>query len=175
MISKNKYRILVWVVVILLATNLSMGISYFYHKQQDKKLTEQVEETAIEVPAQRRTRFFREQLNLRPEQMDAFRELNRSFNRSAWSITHDLQSLRFEMVEELGSDSPDHEKLDSVSSQIGSLHQQLKNETIDYYLGMRAVCDEEQQQKLNEIFMSMLQKNEDVKLPRQGRMRNRIQ
>ena len=176
MISKNKYRILVWIVVILLATNLSMGISYFYHKQQDNALNEQVEEVAIEVPAQRRTRFFREQLELNGEQLDEFRELNRSFNRTAWDITHELQSLRLKMVEELGNENPNIEKLDSISSDIGMLHKQLKNETIDYYLNMRAVCNEEQQQKLNEIFMSMLQQDEDVKLPRRGGgMRNRVQ
>lgn len=175
MISKNKYRILIWIVVILVAVNLSMGISYLYHKKQDKKLTEQVEEAAIEMPAQRRARFFREQLNLNREQLEKFRELNRSFNRTAWTITHELQTLRIEMVQELGSKNPDAEKLDSISANIGLLHKQLKNETISYYLGMREVCDEEQKQKLNEIFMSMLQNNEDIKLPRRGRMRNRIQ
>lgn len=175
MISKNKYRILIWIVVILVAINLSMGISYFYHKQQDKKLTEQVEDAAIEMPAQRRTRFFREQLNLNRDQLDKFRELNRSFNRTAWTITHELQALRIEMIEELGNEKPDAEKLDSISANIGLLHKQLKNETISYYLGMRDVCNEEQKQKLNEIFMSMLQNNEDIKLPRRGRMRNRIQ
>jgi len=175
MISKNKYRILIWIVVILVAINLSMGISYFYHKKQDKKLTEHVEEAAIEMPAQQRARFFREHLNLNRGQLEKFRELNRSFNRTAWTITHQLQTLRLEMVQELGNENPDAEKLDSISANIGLLHKQLKNETISYYLGMREVCDEEQKQKLNEIFMSMLQNNEDIKLPRRGRMRNRIQ
>jgi len=175
MISKNKYRILMWIVVILAATNLSVGISYFYHKQQDKKLNEQVEDAAIEVPAQQRARFFREQLNLSREQMNFFRELNRDFNQTAWSITHELQTLRLEMVRELGAENPNLEKLDSISSKIGLLHEDLKNKTIDYYLAMREVCDEEQQQKLNEIFLSMLQQNEDIELPRRGRMRNRIQ
>ncbi|MFW5755829.1 MAG: hypothetical protein ACOCWK_04445 [Tangfeifania sp.] len=36
MITRNKYRILVWIVVILVVTNLSVGISYLYHNQQDK-------------------------------------------------------------------------------------------------------------------------------------------
>jgi len=175
MILKNKYRILVWIVVILLATNLSIGISYFYHKQQDRELTEQVEESAIEVPAQQRTRFFREQLDLSRGQMNSFRELNRDFNRTAWNITHELQSLRLEMVQELGAEIPNLDSLDSISSEIGLLHESLKNETIKYYLAMREVCDADQRRKLNEIFLSMLRKNEDIQLPRRGRMRNRIQ
>jgi len=175
MITRNKYRILVWIIVILAGANLATGISYLYHKQQDKKLNEQVEEAAIEVPSQQRTRFFREQLDLSRGQMNSFRELNRDFNRTAWNITHELQALRLEMVQELGAENPNLDSLDSISSEIGLLHESLKNETIGYYLAMREVCDADQRLKLNEIFLSMLRQNEDIELPRRGRMRNRIQ
>lgn len=171
MTKRNSYRIFIWIIAILLATNLSMGISFMYHKQQDKQMIENMEDAAIEVPAQRRTRFFREQLNLRFEQMDTFRNLNRTFNRTAWDITHQLEFLRIEMVTELGKDKPSNKRLDSISKQIGKLHTQLKEETIKYYLEMRNECDEAQRKKLNEIFMSMLKQNEDVKLPEYGRNR----
>lgn len=169
MALKNKYRILVWVIVILVATNLSMGFSFLYHKQQDKKIAEQTEQEAIELPAQQRTRFFREQLNLQPQQMESFRELNRDFNRTAWQINHQLESLRIEMVTEMGSKNPDREKLGRIAREIGNLHAQIKNETITYYLGMKDICNEEQQEKLNEIFISVLQRSEDVRLPQRGR------
>lgn len=173
MALENKYRILIWVIVILVATNLSMGISFLYHKQQDKKLLEQTEQEAIELPAQQRTRFFREQLNLQPEQVDVFRDLTRNFNRTAWQINHQLENLRVEMVTEMGSKNPDREKLEKIAQEIGNLHAQIKNETIAYYLGMKDACNEEQQEKLNEIFISVLQRNEDVRLPRRGgRFRN---
>ena len=171
MIKQNSYKILVWAVVILLASNLSIGISLWYHKKQDKKFIEKLEETSIEVPSERRTRFFREQLNLQRDQMDTFRELNRSFNRKAWEITNQLESQRIEMVRELGKDNPNDKTLKSISGNIGKLHSELKDETIDYYLKMKAVCNEDQKVKLNEIFISMLKKNEDVKLPEMGRNR----
>ncbi len=173
MITRNKYRTLVWTIAILVATNLSMGLSFLYHKQQDKKRMEQIEEEAIEVPAQRRTRFFRQELNLQPEQMDVFRTLNRNFNRTAWQISHELEALRVEMVEELGRINPDPQKLDNIAREIGDLHRLIKKETIDYYLAMRQECNEDQQEKLNAIFMSVLRNNEDVELPRRGRQ-NRI-
>jgi Spy/CpxP family protein refolding chaperone len=169
MITRNKYRILIWVIAILLATNLSMGISFLYHKQQDKKRMEQVEEEVIEVPAQRRTRFFRQQLNLQPEQMGTFRELNREFNRAAWRITHELGYLRRTMVEELGQKNPDHHELEAIADNIGELHSEMKKETINYYLSMRETCNGEQRKKLNAIFMSMLIHKEDVELPQRGR------
>ncbi|NQU86835.1 MAG: hypothetical protein HQ541_13850 [Mariniphaga sp.] len=169
MVNRNTYRILIWVIVILAAINLSMGISFVYHKQQDKRFMEQLEEAAIKVPSEQRTRFFREQLGLRFDQMDTFRELNRSFNQTAWRITHQLESLRAEMVRELGEKSPREKRLDSISKHIGELHSQLKKETISYYLKMKAECNEDQQRKLNEIFISMLKKNEDVSLPEFGK------
>jgi hypothetical protein len=169
MALRNKYRILIWVIIILVATNLSMGFSFLYHRQQDKKVLEQTEQEALELPARQRTRFFRERLNLQPKQMETFRELNRDFNRTAWQINHQLESLRIEMVREMGTENPDKQKLVTISEEIGALHTQLKNETIDYYLAMKEVCSDNQKEKLNEIFISILQKNEDVRLPQRGR------
>ncbi len=174
MMKKPAYRSLVWIIAILTATNLSMGISFLYHKQQDKKFMNQIEEAAIKVPSERRTRFFREQLNLDAEQLTQFRELNRSYNKTAWQISHQLEVLRREMVQELGRENSNKKVLKSISSEIGELHSELKDKTIDYYLGMKSVCNEEQRNKLNEIFISMLKKNEDVSLPKYGgRHRNR--
>jgi small-conductance mechanosensitive channel len=170
MATKTTYRTLIWVIVILLATNLSMAITFLYHKQQDKSSSMQTEESKIEVPAEQRTRFFREQLNLSLEQVNQFRDLNRNYNRTARDITFQLEKLRTEMVEELGKQEPDRELLNTLTKTIGELHAQLKNATIEYYLGMKTACDESQKVKLNEIFKSMLKQNEDVKLPgRQGR------
>ena len=169
MTTRNKYRILIWVIVILVATNLSMGFSFLYHKQQDKKLLEQTEQETIELPAQQRTRFFREQLNLEPGQVEVFRELNRSFNRTAWQINHQLERMRVDMVREMGRENPDKQKLGNISEDIGDLHTRLKNETIDYYLSMKKVCNQDQQTRLNEIFLSVLEGSEDVRLPQRGR------
>ena len=165
MVKSTTYRTLVWVIVILMATNLSMGLSFIYHKRQENKVNEKSVETKIEVPAEQRTKFFREQLNLTPEQVDQFRELNRNFNRTAREITLQLESLRAVMVEEMGKPETDRQRLDEITKEIGELHTKLKNITVDYYLGMKTACNEEQKGKLNEIFRSMLKQNEDVKLP----------
>lgn len=167
MATKTTYRTLVWVIVILLATNLSMAVTFLYHKQQDKKAAQQTETNAIEVPTEQRTRFFREQLNLSPEQTNQFRELNRTYNRTAREITIELEKLRTEMVDEIGKKEPDSLQINEITKSIGELHTQLKNATIDYYLRMKEACNDEQKIKLNEIFKSMLKQNEDIKLPRQ--------
>jgi hypothetical protein len=170
MLKTTSNRTLVWVIVVLLVTNLSMGLSFMYHKWQDSKAIKQTEKTAIDVPAEQRTKFFREQLNLTPEQVNQFRELNRTYNRSARDITMQLDDLRAKMVDEMANAEPNQQLLDTVTINVGALHTQLKKITIGYYTGMKAVCDDDQKIKLNEIFKSMLKQNEDVKLPgRQGR------
>ncbi len=173
MIKQTTYRSLIWVIVILFATNLSMGVSFIYHKYQDKLKAEQTEEQKIEMPAQQRTRFFREQLNLTQTQMEPFRNLNRDYNWKARQITDEMQALRIEMVAKLGEKNSNKTELDAISNKIGELHAELKKETIAYYLEMKELCDEDQQEKLNTIFMSVLKTKEDVSIPRQGGWRNR--
>ncbi len=168
MVTKNTYRILIWVIAILLGTNLSMGISIWYHKQHDKKDGAKQEQQIV-MPSEQRTRFFREQLHLNQDQLVIFRDLNREYNRSARQVSHELEDARIEMVNEMGKRNPGQDKLDSISENIGKLHSDLKQLTIEYYLNMKEVCDEDQQQKLNEIFMSISKAKEDVSLPQRGR------
>lgn len=166
------YKTLVWLIVILVATNLSMGISFLYHKKQDLKTMKQPEKDSIVVPSEQRTKFFKEQLNLSSDQVDKFRELNRNYNRTARDITYELESLRAKMVEELGKNDAETEQLSAITKSIGELHTKLKDVTIEYYLGMKKICNEPQKAKLNEVFKSMLKQNEDIRLPgRQGRYR----
>ena len=167
MITKNTYRILLWVIVILVATNLSMGISFWYHKQQDKKVATATGEEVV-MPSEQRTRFFRDQLNLSIDQVDEFRELNRNYNRNARRVSDQLENLRIQMVEEMSKDEPSETLLDEISKNIGELHAELKHLTIDYYLGMKQVCDTTQQEKLEEIFLTVSKSKEDVELPRRG-------
>ncbi len=167
----DKYKVLIWAIAILLATNISMGFSFIYHKRQDRKMEEQANKSTVGEQEQRRTRFFKEQLNLRPGQMETFRQLNRDYNRNAGQINHDLETLRIQMVEEMGKENPSQAKLDSIASSIGKIHSKLKKETIGYYLSMKKECDKQQSGKLNEIFLSVLKQKEGRKSP--GHHRNR--
>lgn len=169
MVTRNTYRILIWVIVILVATNLSMGLSFWYHRHQEMKEVEKADNQQTEMPSEQRARFFKEQLNLSPEQMDVFRELNREFNRSARKESNELEELRLVMVEEMGKSSPSQERLDSIAREVGGHHSELKEITMNYYLKMKAECDSVQQEKLKEIFLTVSKSKEEVELPQRGR------
>ena len=168
MSTTNKNRTLIWIIIILVATNLSTIGSFYYHRLTETKTegTKQGEQMAI--PGEQRTRFFRDQLNLTAEQLDKFRDINRTFNRTARSIEMNLAQLREDMIKELGTQNPDSTRLNQIAIDVGNNHRELKQVTTTFYLNMKKICTAEQQAKLHEIFQSMLNKDNQVNLPRPG-------
>jgi Spy/CpxP family protein refolding chaperone len=164
----NKYRILIWIIVILVATNLSTIGSFYYHRMSEAKTPETKQEDQNAIPGEQRTRFFRDQLNLDAEQLDQFREINRAFNRTARTIETNLAQLREDLIKELGTQNPDSTRLDQMAIEVGNNHRELKQVTTTFYLDMKKICTPEQQVKLHEIFQSMLNKDNQVNLPRPG-------
>lgn len=166
--ATNKYRILIWIIVILVATNLSTIGSFYYHQMTEAKTPETKQEEQSAVPGEQRTRFFRDQLKLNDEQLDQFRDINRTFNRTARGIEMNLAQLREDLITELGSQNPDSTRLNQMASEVGNNHRELKQVTTTFYLDMKKICTAEQQAKLHEIFQSMLNKDNQVNLPRPG-------
>ena len=168
MSTTNKNRTLIWIIIILVATNLSTIGSFYYHRMMETKTEETKQEGQNAIPGEQRTRFFRDQLNLTAEQLDKFRDINRTFNRTARGIEMNLAQLREDMITELGTQNPDSTRLDQIAIDVGNNHRELKQVTTTFYLNMKKICTKEQQAKLHEIFQSMLNKDNQVNLPRPG-------
>ena len=168
MSTTNKSRTLIWIIVILFATNLSTIGSFYYHRMTEAKTAETKQEDQKAIPGEQRTRFFRDQLNLTAEQLDQFRDINRTFNRTARGIEMNLAQLREDLITELGTQNPDSTRLSQMAIEVGNNHRELKQVTTSFYLNMKKICTAEQQAKLHEIFQSMLNKDNQVNLPRPG-------
>lgn len=168
MIPNRKYRILIWVIVILVATNLSTIGSFYYHRMMETKISEAKQEDQKAIPGEQRTRFFREQLSLNSDQVDQFREINRAFNRTARGIEMDLAQLREDLINELGVQNPDTSRLNQIATEVGENHSKLKQVTSTFYLNMKKICSAEQQVKLHRIFQAMLNKDNQINLPQPG-------
>ena len=166
--ATNKYRILIWIIVILVATNLSTIGSFYYHRITESNVKEVKQEEQTNIPGEQRTRFFRDELNLDADQIDQFREINRTFNRTARNIETNLAQLRENLIKELGTQNPDSTRLNQMAAEVGNNHRELKQVTSTFYLDMKKICTAEQQVKLHEIFQSMLNKDNQVNLPRSG-------
>lgn len=164
----TKYRISLWIIVILLATNLATIGSFYYHRVTENSQTKTEQKEQQSIPGEQRTRFFREQLGLNDEQLVHFREINRNFNRTAKQLELNLAQLREEMIDELGRQNPDTARLDQITAEVGRNHRQLKQVTATFYLEMKNRCTPEQQNKLQELFKAMLNKESQINLPRTG-------
>ncbi|MDP2336830.1 MAG: periplasmic heavy metal sensor [Bacteroidota bacterium] len=163
-----KYRKLIWIIVILIATNLSTIGSFYYHRFAESKIKATNEEEQTSIPGDQRTRFFRNELNLDTDQLDQFRDINRTFNRAARGIEVDLAQLRQNLIDELGTQNPDSARLNQMAMEIGNNHRELKQVTTTFYLNMKKICTSEQKAKLHEIFQSMLNKDNQINLPQPG-------
>ena len=166
--ATNKYRILIWIIVILVATNLSTIGSFYYHRITELKSAEVGQDEQTNIPGEQRTRFFRDELNLDADQINQFREINRTFNRTARTIEMNLARLREDLITELGTQNPDSTRLNQMAIEVGNNHRELKQVTTTFYLDMKKICTAEQQVKLHKIFQSMLNKENQVNLPRPG-------
>ncbi len=171
MIAKTK--ILAWLVVILLATNVSTILSFAYHRYTELK--QESNEEMTQIPGEQRTRYFKKQLGLSPGQVDLFREVNRSYNQQARGITHELEFLRASLVDEMIRDTPDQSRLKELSVQIGEQHAQLKTITYSFYLSLKKLCNDEQKEQLAHIFRSLVSADQNIQLPQRNRGKHKGQ
>ncbi len=161
----TRNRLLIWVVMILLATNIATVVSVMRNSGESAE-----REVRGDAMADARVMFFRDHLELTEGQMADFMQLNRLFSQDARRMTTRLDILRRNMIEELAKAEPDMNRVDQITAEIGSLHYDLKQATATYYLGLKKSCNPEQQERLKEMFMVMSDPQGDLNAIRRGPM-----
>lgn len=154
----NNHRILIWIIVILIAINLSTVGSFYYHQISELKTPSKDQVDRNDNHADQRTSFFNDQLMLEKDQIDQFRQINLSYNQAARAIELNLVRLRETLINELGIQNPDTIRVNQLTAEIGENHRKLKQITSTFYLDLKKICSTEQQAKLNHLFQSMLNK-----------------
>ncbi|MDA3816824.1 MAG: periplasmic heavy metal sensor [Prolixibacteraceae bacterium] len=148
--------ILFLLVLLLLGTSIAVIVTYRNHLNNEQAIISNNNGETIVVPDQQIGRFFRDTLNLNPEQQQQFRTYRREYHRNANDILIDLQQIRAEMTNLLSQSQLNNTELDNLANQLGERHAQLKKETFNYYYNLRNELDDEQQVTLEQIFRSML-------------------
>ncbi len=161
-------KLLIALILFLTVTNIATILTVVIHIRQAKNnLTPatQSSEPAGEMPSTQRVAYFARLLQLTPEQQEQFRELSMKYNRNASGISSEMARLRNRQLREMTVEQPDMGLLTNLSEEIGLKHTELKNLTIEYYLGLKKVCSREQQEELYRIFEQILNPQGDVDLP----------
>jgi hypothetical protein len=162
----NRTKILTGIIIFLLVTNVTTIITGIIRASGKQKNVI----SGVEMSQNRRAAFFQERLGLNDQQRKDFMKFNMDFNEIAGRLTNKMNTLRFEMVDELALPLPEKKNLEKISREIGDLHYQLKMETVSYYINIKSVCDEPQQKILYELFRVMADPGGDISTirPRAG-------
>ena len=154
----NKNTILTWAIAILVILNVSTIATIVYHNYHEK-----IENQNIVLDTQGQNplngRYFRQTIGFNDSQMEVFRTVNHKFRPNANSIIIKIDSLKKEMFAEIKKPVSDTVRLNTLAQETGNLHAQLKRETNQFYLKIKAVCTPLQLEKLQDAF-SPLFRNE---------------
>ncbi|MEZ5000755.1 MAG: hypothetical protein R2744_09910 [Bacteroidales bacterium] len=156
------YRI---AIIFLLVTNVATVLTV------RKVVVEREEENipVAQMPRESRVDYFRGTLGFNQEQEEAFELYNAEYNRRASGINRDLLMQRRMMINELASDKPAEERLDSILDAFGEGQVELKRATIEYYNHLRSICSEDQLENLEIFFRDMLDPQGSIYMYGRGR------
>lgn len=158
MINENRYRWMIWAIVVLAVMNISTLITILVQGRNSRNTSVPVisEKVQSEGPSvQFSGRYFRDQLNLNSDQMAEFSKFNPEFRNNVRRINISLAKIRQQMISEMAAEKTDTVKLNMLSDSIGYLHADLKKLTFGYYLDFKRICDKDQQAKLEMLFGGM--------------------
>jgi hypothetical protein len=162
-------KVLWWVIAVLAVLNISTLATIGFHMSRSERelplACQTMGDTTFQRPAMYNGRFFRDILELNADQMDKFREINRPFRQETRQLTVDLSDLRNSMMNEMAKLNPDTFKLNQLSIQIGEKHARLKIITYQYFLNIKAICNEGQQKKLEQVVRTIFQSDAKMGTP----------
>lgn len=171
--TEKRQSILILTVVALIILNISTLGTILYQRHREVKKSQETGQEGMTMKGQENFsgRYFRERLNLSNEQMNEFQKFNPGFRKEAREINARLMELRSRMLEEMAKKESDINILNSLSDSIGLFHSSLKKITFRYYLNLKNICTDSQEQQLEELFTETF--SSDVQRGYRNRFRNR--
>lgn len=170
--TKTKKTLLILAITLLIVINISALVTMFYKNRiQPPPPQASNNEFFQDVRVRGMYRFLKDELQLTDEQFSQFKEINRINMINSHKIVSNLNNSRREMMLEIAKENPNKEKLDDIATEIGALHYELKKTTIDHFLALKQICNEDQQQELQKLFMKLLNDQDHMEPPYRERGR----
>jgi Spy/CpxP family protein refolding chaperone len=164
----DKRKLLIGLILFLAITNIVTVLTVvFREKPSDQSGTKATSAEIKEgIPDTQRTLFFTRELKLDAVQQNKFREIHWNYMRKAKMISYDMSLLRDSLLNSMDENQPDSVRLNELSERIGIYHTELKKLTVQYYISLKSICNQEQQIKLYELIKGILKPDGDVQIPR---------
>lgn len=151
----NKQQLIIkWLNIFLLIINISAFLTFLLMNRQDN------------IANKRRfssDEFLQTELGLSDDQFKKVSALNNDVFRLYQVYLDKKCELNFELIDELSSEAPSDEKMDSLSTRIGQVDASLKKQTVRHFKNVKSVCSPEQQLVLNQLLKGMLDAGDQCK------------
>jgi len=146
----TKFRILLWVVLILTVLNLSVIGTLIYRYYNQRRIITQ----HLEMPMMRHQppSFLKKELNLSDDQFRQFQLARAAHQEHMMAIHEKLGQMRSAYLDELMKEDPDTLALQAWRDSIGNLHGGMMKATGNYYGNIRRICNPGQVTRLNAFF-----------------------
>lgn len=168
---KKNSKILIGIIVLLILLNLTIVGTILYNKNEVTNYKVQDKKEII-MPTNHLGYFFKKELNLSNKQQRAFQNIRHQYHQNSDIILKKMEKNRNDLLIELGKEKSDSIILNRLSKDLGFLHTELKNLTIQYYLDMKEVCNEKQKVKLFQTFKVMVNSNGNITMPEEKNYKN---
>lgn len=165
-------KILIGVIVLLILLNLTIVGTILYNKRGITNYKAQDNKELV-MPTNHLGRFFRDELNLTNKQHREFQNIRHEYHEKSDNIIEKMEQNRNAILTALGEEKSDTLILNKLSKDLGSLHSELKNLTIEYYLNMKGICNEKQKVKLFQTFKAMVNSNDMITMPEEKNYKNK--
>lgn len=152
-----KKNIWFWGFILLLILNIAAISSIFLHRKSVERECRYMEDCRNSPD---RFHHLKEELKMDDKQWQEFRHIRDEHHESMELFRNSLKDKHRELFELVSSESKDSLRLETIKAEICSLHNEISDESINYYIQAKSICSKEQIDALNEHFRSLFMRPE---------------
>lgn len=145
----NKYRLVFWIMILMIVLNISSFTTYFFYYRANKAVN------ADTISCSGTCRILNEHLALTAEQTAKVSEINKKFREKTEPLVNEIKCTRAAMLGELSSAMPDTMKLNQYAETIGDLQKILQKAAIVQFQQLKKICTPDQCLKLSAIYSEL--------------------
>jgi hypothetical protein len=156
--NKNKKRILIGVLIVLIIMNLASLGTFSYHKYKNKpRFQKELEKREPNKQKQHeRVKYFvKKELQLSDEQFKDYCQLKDLNLKNSGEMWDKLTNLREATILEITKENTDTARLIQLSDSIGFYHKKMQLEMNRHFLSVKKTLKPEQITKFNEMILNM--------------------
>jgi len=153
-------KIAYWIILILTVLNISAMLIFWLNKPPFHGPHQHHQFPSKFIPD-----FVINELKLQPNQIIAFDSLEHSNFMKTRTILDSLHFLKQTLYSDAFQKSSNSSKIDSIIIHISALESRLNRLIFDHLNELRKICTPWQQQKLQELYLDMLEKSQPENLP----------